>query len=201
MRWIALLAFLWCAPAVAQNTTCATRATGDSSNACASTAFVAATQTALLGSNNTWTGTNDFEAAVGIVSGFPFLYYDENDAGVDSRIWESYVNGSTYHFGTNNDVFGASVDAFTITRTANLPTAFTVVPVLKSTGGVQITQVAIASLPTCNAANIGMLFVVNNGTAYGTGTYGSAVSATGIVTRSVLCTNTAGATTYAWAYN
>lgn len=69
------------------------------------------------------------------------------------------------------------------------------------TGSNILTPVAIASLPTCNAAAQGMLAVVNNGTAYGTGTYGSAVSATGIVTRSVLCTNTAGATTYAWAYN
>lgn len=59
----------------------------------------------------------------------------------------------------------------------------------------------IATLPTCNASLLGDLAVVSNGTAYATGTYGSAVSATGIVTRVVVCTNTAGATTYAWAYN
>jgi hypothetical protein len=67
--------------------------------------------------------------------------------------------------------------------------------------GMQITPVAIASLVTCGATNIGAIAIVNNGTAYGTGTYGSAVSATGAVTRKVICTNTAGATTYAWAYN
>lgn len=59
----------------------------------------------------------------------------------------------------------------------------------------------IAGLPTCNSTLLGSTAVVSNGTAYATGTYGSAVSATGIVTRSVICTNTAGATTYAWAYN
>lgn len=59
----------------------------------------------------------------------------------------------------------------------------------------------IASLPTCSATLLGSVAVVSNGTAYGTGTYGSAVSATGAVTRKVFCTNTAGATTYAWAYN
>ena len=59
----------------------------------------------------------------------------------------------------------------------------------------------IGALPACSAGLLGSAAVVSNGTAYGTGTYGSAVSATGIVTRSVLCTNTAGATTYAWAYN
>lgn len=36
------------------------------------------------------------------------------------------------------------------------------------------------------------------GGKYATGTYGSAVSATGAVTRHVLCTNTAAPTTYAW---
>ncbi len=59
----------------------------------------------------------------------------------------------------------------------------------------------IAALPTCDATSLGSIAVVSNGTAYGVGTYGSAVSATGAVTRVVACTNTGGATTYAWAYN
>jgi hypothetical protein len=59
----------------------------------------------------------------------------------------------------------------------------------------------IATLPTCTAALQGAIATVSNGTAYGTGTYGSAVSATGAVSRTVMCTNTGGATTYAWAYN
>ena len=59
----------------------------------------------------------------------------------------------------------------------------------------------IATLPTCDASSIGAVTAVSDGTAYATGTYGSAVSATGAVTRQVMCTNTAGATTYAWAYN
>ena len=59
----------------------------------------------------------------------------------------------------------------------------------------------IATLPSCTAALQGAVATVSNGTAYATGTYGSAVSATGAVTREVLCTNTGGATTYAWAYN
>lgn len=70
-----------------------------------------------------------------------------------------------------------------------------------SSSGVQPVSMAIASLPACGASNQGAMLIINNGTAYGVGTYGSAVSATGIVTRKVLCTNTAGATTYAWAYN
>jgi hypothetical protein len=36
---LALMPLLWCSPALAQNPTCPTRPTGDSSNACASTAF------------------------------------------------------------------------------------------------------------------------------------------------------------------
>jgi len=64
-----------------------------------------------------------------------------------------------------------------------------------------ITSVAISALPTCGASILGAIREVSNGTAYGTGTYGSAVSATGAVTRKVLCTNTGGPTTYAWAYN
>lgn len=59
----------------------------------------------------------------------------------------------------------------------------------------------IASLPSCGASTLGAIATVSNGTAYATGTYGSAVSATGAVTRVVACTNTGGATTYAWAYN
>ena len=59
----------------------------------------------------------------------------------------------------------------------------------------------IATLPTCTAALQGALATISNGTAYGVGTYGSAVGGAGIVTRVVACTNTAGATTYAWAYN
>lgn len=64
-----------------------------------------------------------------------------------------------------------------------------------------LTSSTIAALPTCNASLLGDLATVSNGTAYATGTYGSAVSATGAVTRVVVCTNTGGATTYAWAYN
>lgn len=66
---------------------------------------------------------------------------------------------------------------------------------------VQLPVSTIAALPTCAAALNGAIATVNNGTAYATGTYGSAVSATGAVTRVVVCTNTGGASTYAWAYN
>jgi len=65
----------------------------------------------------------------------------------------------------------------------------------------KLTSKTIATLPTCNAAALGSHAVILDGTDYATGTYGSSVVATGIVTRNVLCTNTAGATTYAWAYN
>jgi hypothetical protein len=40
MNWLPLLVMLWASPAEAQNTTCATRAAGDNTNACATTAFV-----------------------------------------------------------------------------------------------------------------------------------------------------------------
>lgn len=59
----------------------------------------------------------------------------------------------------------------------------------------------IATLPTCNSSSLGSIAVVSNGTAFGTGTYGSAVSATSTVTRKVLCTNTGGVGVYAWAYD
>lgn len=66
---------------------------------------------------------------------------------------------------------------------------------------VRTAPVTIATLPTCAAGILGARATISDGTAFGTGTYGSAVGTTGIVTRTVLCTNTAGATTYAWAYN
>ena len=59
----------------------------------------------------------------------------------------------------------------------------------------------IAGLPACSASLLGSGALVSNGTAFGVGTYGSAVSATGAVTRKVICTNTGGPTTYAWAYD
>jgi hypothetical protein len=68
-------------------------------------------------------------------------------------------------------------------------------------GTEEFAPIAIGALPTCDASILGKQRNVNDGTAYGTGAYGSAVSATGAVTRSVICTNTAGPTTYAWAYN
>lgn len=68
-------------------------------------------------------------------------------------------------------------------------------------GPVKHSTYTIAGLPACSASLLGALATVSNGTAYATGTYGSAVSATGAVTRQVACTNTGGATTYAWAYN
>lgn len=59
----------------------------------------------------------------------------------------------------------------------------------------------IATLPTCDASVFGSIARVSNGQAYAAGAYGAAVSTTGAVTRVVFCTNTGGATTYAWAYN
>lgn len=66
---------------------------------------------------------------------------------------------------------------------------------------VTLSTQTIATLPVCNPANLGSIATVSDGTTYGVGTYGSAVGGAGIVTRKVLCTNTAGATTYAWAYD
>lgn len=62
----------------------------------------------------------------------------------------------------------------------------------------------IANLPTCNAALQGAIASVSNGAAWtaaaSAGIGGAPVTTTGIVTRVVVCTNTAGAATYAWAY-
>jgi len=69
------------------------------------------------------------------------------------------------------------------------------------TGSVTLPTYTIATLPTCTAALQGALASVSNGQAYGAGAYGAAVSTTGAVTRIVACSNTGGATTYAWAYN
>lgn len=55
------------------------------------------------------------------------------------------------------------------------------------------------TLPTCNASLLGDIATVSNGAPYGT--YGAAVGVAGAVTRVVVCTNTGGPTTYAWAYN
>lgn len=68
-------------------------------------------------------------------------------------------------------------------------------------GPVKPAAYTIATLPACVAALLGSFATVSDGTDYATGTYGSAVVATGAVTRNVFCTNTGGATTYAWAYN
>jgi hypothetical protein len=55
-------ALLWCTPALAQNVTCTTRPAGDSTNACASTAFVGTASTNLLSTPNTWTALQTFQA-------------------------------------------------------------------------------------------------------------------------------------------
>lgn len=68
-------------------------------------------------------------------------------------------------------------------------------------GWLKTTSTTIAGLPSCVAGILGAEQLVSNGTDYATGTYGSAVAAAGAVTRKVLCTNTGGPTTYAWAYN
>lgn len=95
--------------------------------------------------------------------------------------------------GSNNAYFGSGGSQISTPLTISGETTFS--------KAVKLAAYTIAGLPTCNAASLGSIATVSNGTAYATGTYGSAVSATGAVTRSVLCTNTAGATTYAWAYN
>ena len=62
-------------------------------------------------------------------------------------------------------------------------------PIAADTGGIIWplgVPTAIASLPACGATTIGYA-VVNNGTAYATGTYGSTVSATGALTRPIFC--------------
>lgn len=78
------------------------------------------------------------------------------------------------------------------------------------TGSTVATYVAlprstVAALPTCNAALQGAIASVTDGAAWtaaaSAGVPGAPVTTTGIVTRQVICTNTAGATTYAWAYN
>jgi len=135
-----------------------------------------------------------------------------NGAAASANTFVGYLTGGGITTGANNTIIGANV--------SGLSSGLSGAVILASGDGsiradygntngsgwtfsapVAVKSVAIGSLPPCNAAMLGALASVNNGTAYATGTYGSAVSATGIVTRSVLCTNTAGATTYAWAYN
>jgi hypothetical protein len=60
----------------------------------------------------------------GISNGAPYMYYENTGAAADSKIWESYVSGTTYHFGVANDVFAGQMDAFTITRSTNVVTGF-----------------------------------------------------------------------------
>ena len=64
------------------------------------------------------------EGTLGISNGAPYMYYENTGAAADSKIWESYVSGTTYHFGVANDIFGVQMDAFTITRSTNVVTGF-----------------------------------------------------------------------------
>jgi hypothetical protein len=70
---------------------------------------------------------------------------------------------------------------------------------------IQLPNSTIANLPTCGAGNQGAIASVSNGAAWSAaasaGIAGAPVTTTGAVTRAVICTNTGGATTYAWAYN
>ena len=86
-----------------------------------------------------------------------------------------------------------------VIQTSQLKAYVLTAPAVTSYLGLPVST--IAALPACTTSTNGALAAVSNGTAYGTGTYGSAVSATGAVTRVVVCTNTGGASTYAWAYN
>jgi len=97
--------------------------------------------------------------------------------------------------------FKKSGTSYSLLTSAALALPITISGAATFSSTLKLASYTIAGLPTCNAAALGVIVTVSNGTAYATGTYGSAVSATGAVTRQVLCTNTAGATTYAWAYN
>jgi hypothetical protein len=139
-----------------------------------------------------WLSANT--GGVGLTNGFQI----DNAAGQ-----YPVVSGGTIFKSINGTVNnGFDISLTTVTTCAYKSSGFCVdgsgnatVATLKST------SVVIASLPACGAGNLGAIATVSDGTAYGVGGYGSAVSATGAVTRVVVCTNTAGATTYAWAYN
>lgn len=116
--------------------------------------------------------------------------------------WGMNKGVTPYAFGANINGTWSNFGTVSVTGTWSLTLSnLTVSDATTFNSAVKLNSYAIAALPTCNAAALGSVAVVSNGTAYATGTYGSTVLATGIVTRSVLCTNTAGATTYAWAYN
>ena len=160
--------------------------------------------------NNNWSVSQ----TISIAGGSP-LFTASNPTGSHSLVMgladstNGYIQmtgGGSLYFqngGVTNIAVNASATASTSSTTGTevITGGLGVSGAVYSGVGFATTGVAIASLPACAAGNLGMLAIVNNGTVYATGTYGSAVSATGIVTRSVLCANTAGATTYAWAYN
>lgn len=60
LKWLTLALALAVSPAYAQNTTCANRPAGNSSNACANTRFVGTAYTNLLATINTWTAQQQF---------------------------------------------------------------------------------------------------------------------------------------------
>ena len=65
---ILIVALLWSGIALAQNPTCPTRPAGDSSNACASTAFTGTALTNLLSTPNTWTALQTFNSGIVVVN-------------------------------------------------------------------------------------------------------------------------------------
>lgn len=122
--------------------------------------------------------------------------YQNNNFGAWASGYAGVVNGN----------YGATYSANTWSAAQTFSGAAT----FNST--VKLATYTIATLPPCGASLLGSLATVSNGlgwpTTWGTagnavpaGFPGTAVSATGAVTRSVICTNTGGATTYAWAYN
>lgn len=95
---LALALALIAGPSWAQNITCPTRPPGDSSNACASTAFVATAAVNLLPLNNTWLGTQDFKGGV-TFDGKPNVWNQ-------NAHWTGPVGGVAGQ--------GASIDLFTV---------------------------------------------------------------------------------------
>lgn len=114
----------------------------------------------------------------------------------------TFSNNQPLILGANQSIgWGGGLRLFGIGTNLGINTSGTAATTLDVNGAIRSRSYTIATLPSCSATIIGAYATVSDGADYATGTYGSAVSATGAVTRSVLCTNTAGATTYAWAYN
>jgi len=112
----------------------------------------------------------------GTTAGFPVCVWNYAGGGADSKLWDAYVDGTTWHMRVINDADNAFSDAITVVRSGTTVTQINLNPTTllyngKEVGTRGITQRNISGSDTPTAADAGKMIIqsgagnitINNG--------------------------------------